>query len=441
MKKPTRELSLSALFDSLSCRSARSTYRGTLAATVAGMKHTDRTAAERYEVQPDYQRFNQKMNMTRRGLWQPEIYPPESNMDAVRAKHVQAQKGGFGVLDWAFNNASMANQAMTNFGINVPNHGPTSWKPIGPRIPAGVGRWSGDPATNARVVKKIGRIYGAGDVGIALLDRRWVYADWFDPETGQSYPIRFSDEGGYEHVDEPAQLEDRTQVIPTGMKYVAVFVLPMLREGVRSAPTLAELAATMATYSSISRFVASVAEFIRGLGYHAIPSSNCTALNIPLAIDAGLGELGRNAKLIHPVWGPVCRICKVITDLPLEPDVPIETGATTFCDSCGKCAEACPSQAIPRGFRSFEPAGDFSGAGVKQWQLNHGKCYKYWNHVGTNCGICLASCPFNKGSHWSHQVVKAAIARFPALDPLIVGADNAFGYGTPMPDTFWDDVL
>jgi len=42
--------------------------------------------------------------------------------------------------------------------------------------------------------------------------------------------------------------------------------------------------------------------FIRNLGYEAIQCGNDTALSIPLAIDAGLGELGRNGLLITPDW-------------------------------------------------------------------------------------------------------------------------------------------
>ena len=46
-------------------------------------------------------------------------------------------------------------------------------------------------------------------------------------------------------------------------------------------------------------FVASsLAHYIRSLGYKAIPSGNDTALSIPNAVEAGLGELGRHGLLI-----------------------------------------------------------------------------------------------------------------------------------------------
>jgi len=44
---------------------------------------------------------------------------------------------------------------------------------------------------------------------------------------------------------------------------------------------------------------------------------NDTALSIPLAIDAGLGELGRNGLLITAEYGYCIRLCKIFTNLPL----------------------------------------------------------------------------------------------------------------------------
>jgi epoxyqueuosine reductase QueG len=82
----------------------------------------------------------------------------------------------------------------------------------------------------------------------------------------------------------------------------------------------------------------SMARFIQELGYHAMPSGNDTALSIPMAVDAGLGELGRNGILITPKYGPRVRLCKVFTDLPLVHDKPVDLGVQAFCEICKKCA-------------------------------------------------------------------------------------------------------
>ncbi len=428
---------MSEFFQGLAARRRHEAFAGSLAGATPWVRTTERAAAERYEVQTSYVRFDQRFNMMRQGLWNPRWAHLPKMRAENQARLVRAGKQGYSQLDWAFYSAATAIGRVTGMDINVPNRGSNGWGSLGARPLEGAKRWSGDPAANARAIRQVARMFGAGDVGITLLDRRWVYSHWFDPETRQSYPIRFSDEPGYEGIAEPTQLEDRTQVIPASMKYAVVMILPMDRRGVGTAPTLTQQATTQVTYSAIDRLILSVAEFIRGLGYNAIPSANCTALNIPLAIDAGLGELGRNAKLIHPLWGPMCRICKVITDLPLTTDSPIETGATTFCETCGKCARACPSRAIPQGPRSHQPVGEFNSAGVKMWQVDHGACAEYWAKVGTNCGLCLVACPFNKSAHWSHAVAKFAIARMPAINPLMVSVDDLLGYGEPDPRGFW----
>ena len=59
-----------------------------------------------------------------------------------------------------------------------------------------------------------------------------------------------------------------------------------------------------------------MAAFIRGLGYKAIPCGNDTALSIPLAMAAGLGEWSRMGLLVTEKFGPRVRLCKVFTDMP-----------------------------------------------------------------------------------------------------------------------------
>ena len=138
-----------------------------------------------------------------------------------------------------------------------------------------------------------------------------------------------------------------------------------------------------------------MAEFIRNLGYKAIPMGNDTALSIPLAIDAGLGQLGRNGLLITPEYGPCIRICKVFTDLPLFVDKPIEFGVTKFCKTCSKCADACEADAIQKTNEpSFKTECISNNQGILRWAVNHDKCYSFWIENGGDCSNCIAACPF-----------------------------------------------
>lgn len=61
-----------------------------------------------------------------------------------------------------------------------------------------------------------------------------------------------------------------------------------------------------------------------------------------LAVQAGLGFIGDNQCLIHPVYGSYCFIGAVLTTLPLTPDRP--SGGE--CLHCGACQRHCPGGCI-----------------------------------------------------------------------------------------------
>jgi reductive dehalogenase len=215
------------------------------------------------------------------------------------------------------------------------------------------------------------------------------------------------------------------------MKWVVAMAIPMDLDLLSRAPTSLGDAATGLGYSHSAFAVASLAEFIRGLGYQAIPSVNDTALSVPFAVEAGIGELSRLNKLVTPEFGPAVRLCKVFTDLPMACDKPVDFGLVEFCKKCKKCAEACPSRALSFDDEpSFKTRGPWNNPGHKAWFEDSYKCFRYWQKVDNGCGICLASCPYTKGSQaWIHSVVKATAAVTPAADGFFRIMDNAFGYG------------
>ena len=100
------------------------------------------------------------------------------------------------------------------------------------------------------------------------------------------------------------------------------------------------------------------------------PAGNGVGLSIPMAVDAGLGQVGRMGLLMTPKYGPRVRIAKVITDMPLVPDRPISFGVTEFCEACGRCAEDCPGEAISAGERTTEPIDISNSPGINRWPVN-----------------------------------------------------------------------
>lgn len=64
---------------------------------------------------------------------------------------------------------------------------------------------------------------------------------------------------------------------------------------------------------------------------------------IDTAVKCGVGEKGLHGALLTSEFGPLQRICFILTDAVIEPD---EIKNPTLCDKCGKCIKACPGKAI-----------------------------------------------------------------------------------------------
>jgi reductive dehalogenase len=244
----------------------------------------------------------------------------------------------------------------------------------------------------------------------------------------------------FEDVEVPA-VTGTQFVIPMKMKWAVTIAIPMDLDLLSRAPTALGDAASALGYSHSVFVVASLAEFIRGLGYQAIPMVNDTAQSIPFAIDAGIGELSRLNKLVTPEFGPAVRLCKVFTDLPMACDKPVDFGLVDFCRHCKKCAEACPSRALSFDDEpSFKIVGPWNNPGHKTWFEDSYKCFQYWQKSNSACAICLTSCPYSKGDQaWIHEGVKAAASTVPVADAAFRAMDDAFGYGKQRaPEDWWN---
>ncbi|MEM5788058.1 MAG: 4Fe-4S dicluster domain-containing protein [Syntrophobacteraceae bacterium] len=143
---------------------------------------------------------------------------------------------------------------------------------------------------------------------------------------------------------------------------------------------------------------------------------------VPVAIESGLGELGKNGVLINRRFGPRGSFPIVTTDLPLIPDKQVDLGIQEFCRVCNKCARACPVQAIPTG----EPV---VANGLSRWPLDGDKC---WSFIKENpkCMACMGACPYNKKDLAIHRLAVWLITRKSLVaNWLLVKLDDALGYG------------
>jgi reductive dehalogenase len=297
----------------------------------------------------------------------------------------------------------------------------------------GVPIWTGSPDEGARVLRAAMRHFGAATVGFFELDdntRKLIYG--FDPDGKE---LVFTD-------DLVASENDTTRFIPNSCKYCMVYTVQMSQETMRRSPTVTGSQTTSLAYKRGETIQASAQEFLRGLGYQGLGEATTNALGIApaMGVMAGLGELSRLNRLITPEFGPMVRVFKILTDLPVAVDKPIDAGIMEFCKRCKKCAEACPSESLSFDDEpSWEVKGGWNNPGHKAYFENSVSCMTYWREkAGTNCGICFSVCPFSKKDKaWIHEWVKAGAAVAPFADTFFRSMDDAFGYGTKAGSEEW----
>lgn len=186
--------------------------------------------------------------------------------------------------------------------------------------------------------------------------------------------------------------------------YAIAFAVEMDYYMVKSAPKLPVTLESSKEYVEAAKIALQLAYYIRSLGYDARAHIDGNYLVIaPLvAASAGLGEIGRMGILMTEKYGPRVRLGVVTTDMPLVEDQPVDLGMQDFCRICRKCSQNCPSGAIPDGEKTED-------RGVLKWKVNQEKCYWFWRKVGTDCAICMNTCPYSKPDTPVHRLMRFSI--------------------------------
>ncbi|BDY05368.1 Reductive dehalogenase [Ferrimonas sp. YFM] len=322
----------------------------------------------------------------------------------------------------------------------------------------------------ANAIRSAARLFGAARCGIAKRDKRWDY----DPIYHAGPTVEMfaeMDRRGVSKITDPqemgkammAALEEFKPVekqlswekdFPFEPKTVIVMAVPMDYDNLATAPTFTSGGTVGDGYTKMATLASQMAKFIRGLGYHAVASGNDLGNSVAYGIAAGMGEGARNGQLIVPGYGPRIRLCKVYTDFEfVEHDQPRTWGIEDFCKTCKKCAEACPSKALPMdedttftfvGEHSEQPGYNWNNhEGIKKFHVDSKRCFDYWMESDGDCAACNAACTFNEPDFWHHWMIVAANPFVPStLHGVMSEMHPAFGYGATQDPTkvakFWN---
>ena len=175
-----------------------------------------------------------------------------------------------------------------------------------------------------------------------------------------------------------------------GLRHAIVLGMPMDFAEMTHVPQPRAAAEVMRTYAALAKVAVGLAEEIRAMGWPARAYGNPNStdiLLIPLAVRAGLGELGKHGSMIGASFGSNFRLAAVLTDLPVALDWPVDIGVDDVCSVCRRCVDDCPPRAI------FEEKQLVRGG--RKWYVDFDKCVPYFVKT-CGCAICIEVCPWSE---------------------------------------------
>jgi epoxyqueuosine reductase len=333
----------------------------------------------------------------------------------------------------------------------------------------GVPKWTGTPEEATAMLRAAMVFFGAMDFGTEEMNKKLIglsgnnstmtyYPDIDKCPTTVLQPIEFANQPkfSWDAVKNITYIPDNIRLSTIG------YLIPHDLELNRVRPTT--LGATAQTRYRMRRETTTCTQdFITGIGYQSMSDVPYRAMpSGATGVLTGLTENARHSIMtISPTYGAFVGIFDMLTDLELAPTKPINAGIWKFCQSCGLCADKCPSGSIMKkdqGDPSFEvrpslttpadPAlpgmrasGEWHKLGRKTFWTDMPTCQLYVRSVAV-CNRCWGNCVFN-GANGAmvHQVVKATAGTTPLFNSFFATLHDSFGYNLKTGESieeWWD---
>lgn len=226
---------------------------------------------------------------------------------------------------------------------------------------------------------------GASSVGFAKIKDLYHDADLTGPRSEDS-------------VTEPINLPK----YPLGISIVLAYPKDVIKN-ISTSPTMEYYDAYHRLNDKLDDLAIMCAEYIQKQGYHAYPQTVSATKEYGIfrtvmphktvAVNAGLGWIGKSTLFITEKYGSSVRLTSVLTDAPLDYN---KVTMNSKCGSCMLCTNACPGKAISG--RPWSPElyrDEFFDAMACRKKARE-IASKSINKQITLCGKCIEVCPYTR---------------------------------------------
>lgn len=222
------------------------------------------------------------------------------------------------------------------------------------------------------------------------------HADFFEDwiKKGFHGEMKYMERGAQKRADPKKVLQNVQSIIAVGMNYYPG-EFSEEKKGDRKRGLVSRYAWGKDYHKIIKKKLKKLADYIKEIATSAVKLryyvDTGPVLEREVASLAGLGWIGKNTILINPELGSYIFLGVILTNLPLEPDLP----QPDRCGTCTRCLDACPTDALI-GPRTLDARRCISYLTIEFRKEIPEELWKRMGRWLFGCDICQEVCPWNQ---------------------------------------------